>query len=178
VLPGGAGRTSDSASTTIRPGVACVRNASGSGAGEPQDEAPSADRATLTGLRPGPCVCCGHSALALCCAYQINRGLLLSTAQRSVATWLSPATFKRQHAARPRCLVAPPTCGEAPDPWARPWPAVTPIVYLGLFLHRSLIEASMRHRPIEIWVDEGYRGSHRAHRTDVTSAGQPEQGPI
>jgi len=52
------------------------------------------------------------------------------------------------------------------------------IVYLRLFLHRRHIEASMRHRPIEKWVDESYRGSHRDHRIDVTAAREPEQRPI
>jgi len=38
------------------------------------------------------------------------------------------------------------------------------------YFHLRNIEASMRYRPIEKWIVESYRGSHRDHRTDVTSA--------
>jgi len=49
-----------------------------------------------------------------------------STTQRSVVKALSTATLKRQHAARARCLVEPPTLGEATDPLGRRCPAAIP----------------------------------------------------
>ena len=60
---------------------------------------------------------------------------------------LGPATEPLPRAPRP---VADRHAGRAPSSHD------IAIVYLGLFLHQRHIEASMRHRPIEKWVDESY----------------------